>query len=65
MGDVTWGLERANGGAVLEAGLGRVGDGQCRLWGSDEVVSLPGLVCDRDLRAEASSEAEVFRDPSE
>jgi hypothetical protein len=31
-----------NGGAALEAGLGRVGDGQCRPWGSGELVSLLG-----------------------
>jgi hypothetical protein len=42
------GLERANGGAALEAGLGRVGDGQCRLWCSGEAVMLPGVgLCPR------------------
>jgi hypothetical protein len=62
MGDVTGGLERANGGATLEAGLGRVGDGQCCLWGSGEAVRLLGSACVRDLRTEASGEPEAFRD---
>jgi hypothetical protein len=63
VGDVTGGLERANGGAALEAGLGRVKDGQCCLWGSSEAVMLSGVSLCRDLKAEASGEPEVFRDP--
>jgi hypothetical protein len=48
VGDVTGGLERTNGGAALEADLGRVGDGWCGSRGSDEAVmaSLVGL-CQR------------------
>jgi hypothetical protein len=42
MGDVTGGLERANGGVASEAGLGRGEDSQCRLWGSGEAVMLQG-----------------------
>jgi hypothetical protein len=38
VGDVTGGLERTNGGAALEAGLGRGGDGWCCFRGSDEAV---------------------------
>jgi hypothetical protein len=63
MGNIMGGLERTNGRAVLEAGLGRVEDGQCRLWGSCEAVMLPGSSCVRDPRAEASGESEVFQDP--
>jgi hypothetical protein len=48
VGDVTGGLERANGGVALEAGLRQVEEGQCRLWGSDEAVMLPGVgLCPR------------------
>jgi hypothetical protein len=48
MGDVIGGLERTNGGAALEAGLGRVGDEQCRLWGSAEAMMLLGVgLCPR------------------
>jgi hypothetical protein len=42
VGDVTGGLERTNGRAALEAGLGRVGDGQCRLWGSGQGGDVTG-----------------------
>jgi hypothetical protein len=65
VGDVTVGLERANGGAVSEVVLGRGGDGQCRFWGSGEAVVSSGVgLCPRP-RAEGSGESEVFRDPSE
>jgi hypothetical protein len=48
MGDVIGGLKCANRGAALEAGLGRVGDGQRRLWGSGEAVMLLGVsLCPR------------------
>jgi hypothetical protein len=44
MGDITGGLGCTNGRAALEVGLGRVGDGQCRLWGSGEAVIPLGVV---------------------
>jgi hypothetical protein len=54
---VTGSLERANGGAASDAGLGRVGNGQCRLWGLGEVVMLLAVgLCPRPLLSEASDE---------
>jgi hypothetical protein len=51
VGDITGGLERTNGRAVSEVSLGRVRDGQCRLWGSGEAVMLPGVaLCPRPQR---------------
>jgi hypothetical protein len=72
VGDVTRGFERANEGAASEAGLGRGGDGQCRLWGSGRdgdvaggrpVSETPGLRpranrrCSETPLSEASDEA--------
>jgi hypothetical protein len=62
MSDVIGGLERANRGAALEAGLRRGGDGKCRFWGSDEATMLSWVGLCLRPRAEASGESEVFRD---
>jgi hypothetical protein len=54
------GLERANGGATLETGLGRGEDRYRRLWGSDEaMMRLLVSLCPRPS-ADVSSESEVF-----
>jgi hypothetical protein len=63
VGDVTGGLERANGGAASEAGLGRGGDKGRHPWGSDETVMMWWVVLCPRPSGRVSGESEMFRDP--